>query len=127
MVELTLSEKSEIIYNVYNIKNKDGAIQINYSPKIKLHTNEICEILNNNDSYSQYINKEVLNLWKNYYIFFMRGLGAVSIRMKLIDILKAMYCIIFRKPNNQILINNLRCESHRWAILRALELKVQSK
>lgn len=107
---------------IENIKFENNTIVEDNSDEIKHHISNICELLKDESKYNEYINNIVLSLWKTYYIYFLRGLHTVNYKSGFKEFLKSFYCIFFRKPDLSILINNLRCESHRWTILRALQL-----
>lgn len=122
MVQLQISDNGKIDYVVHNIKFENNHIVEDFSDEIKDHNLEICSLLSDNKKYNECVNQEVLRLWYNYNHSFIRGLGAFSFNLKFMDMLKAIYYICFRKRNITMLLNNLRCESHRWSIIRAQEL-----
>lgn len=122
IVLINILEDGRIDFKVENIKFENNKIVEDNSDEIKLHNNTICDLLKDEYKYNEYINNIVLSLWKSYYIYFLRGLHTVNYKSGFKELMKSFYCIFFRKPDIPILINNLRCESHRWTILRALNL-----
>jgi poly-gamma-glutamate synthesis protein (capsule biosynthesis protein) len=122
IVETSISENREINYVVYNIKNDDGFICRDDSIDIQNHTRTICALVQDEDKYLDYINGKALQVFKDYFLYFLIGLRAFSFQGNLLQFVKSLYNTLFRKQNIPLLINCIRCESHRWIILRALEL-----
>ena len=111
---------THVNYSVYNVCVRNYEISIDNSEEIKIHNKEICELLTNSDKYEKYVKGFILHLWKSYETVMTRGLGNISFRTSFIDLFKSLYCSFFRKPTRTLLQNCIQCESHRWAILRAL-------
>ena len=78
------------------------------------------KLLQNSDEYNEIINKECDDLMELYNELFYYS-GYVKIGSK--DWLKRCIKVLFHrtKVSNTHIINNLRCESHRFAIIHALE------
>lgn len=127
MVEISISDSQEISCIAHNIKNDRGLICKDDSTEIQNHTKMICALIQDEENYINYINRKALEFYKDYYLCFLIGLNAVSFKSKLMNFVKSLYNSLFRKQNIPLLINCIRCESHRWIILRALELLLFKK
>lgn len=112
----------EMKYKVENIQFVDKLISIDYSIQIKQHNRVICDLLYDQVKYDIYLNENLKRLWKDYYVYLIRGLGAISLKLDFIEFLKGVYCMLFRRPASSLLINSFQCESHRNAILRILNM-----
>lgn len=121
MVSLFLNETG-IQYSVFNTKFKKGTVCIDETKQTNEHNAYLCSILNNEQEYFEGVNRIVLTKWKELEVYYVRGIGAVSLRLPFIECLKSIYCALFRKPNESLLINALQCESHRFVALRAQKL-----
>ena len=127
VVEINIDDQGELNYVVHNIKFGNNSISFDNSHEIKKHNKYLCQLLSDQEQYVKYINKTVLALFDEYKLYFLRGLGAASFNVKFVTMLHSSYTMLFKKPATQLLINNLQCESHRWCILRALELYTKHK
>lgn len=92
-------------------------IDIDASSDYAEHLNKINAVLKNDNEYRKEVNRSVLNLLPGYYGLFSRsGFFYLS---KSLGIAKGVV-EGFRKEH---IYNCIKCESHRWAIERAMRLK----
>lgn len=124
-VMLNISDGT-ISYEVYPTIFKENTLSLDNSDEIWLHLKKVNSFLIDKISYDNKLNEEVLKLWRETYtLYFEWGLGVNRSPQTMKDLLRVLYCYIFRKTNKAdyaTLLNNMRCESHRWCIQRALEL-----
>lgn len=116
---IEIDETGSIRLNMSNIKCIDGQIGVDNDKETQQHNKEICALLNDSEQYDAYIRKISLDCWKDYQTWMVRGLGAVSFKLGLVESLKSIYCVLFRRRPKTLLMNAMQCESHRWTILRA--------
>ena len=122
MAQIEIGDTEEICLKITNILVDNGRIDLDISDETKLHNEEICQLLYNSNAYTEYINTISLKCWKDYQIWMVRGLGAVSAKLGFVESIKSIYCALFRSRAKSLLINTMQCESHRWTVLRAQKL-----
>lgn len=114
---------SQINFEIKNVCYNGKNLEIINSIEIINHINNINNYLINDEIYLNKVNtycKELLSNYKN--IFSAGGYHyAVSFNSKLFRKLISIFLGKI-KYNHAHTINNIRCESHRWAFLRASEL-----
>lgn len=101
----------------------DICIEIDNSKDAKSYFDRINRVLNKEEEYRIYINKECNRLLDMYYDLFLAG-GLIKVN-QIHKIIKPLAKKIIRGKSHNIenLVNNIRCENHRWAISRALKNK----
>ena len=122
MITLTVSNKG-LEYTVHNTRFNSGMVEIDNSEETKVHNQYLLNLISDETAYMERINAIALERWEELQIYFIRGLGACSFHLSFKEFLKAVYCMIFRRPNRSLFINALQCESHRELVLRAMRLK----
>lgn len=72
--------------------------------------------------YMEKVNQLCLDLLEQYYKLFYHG-GLLNVRSN--DLIKSLLKVFFKRSKISVvhLLNSIRCESHRYAIIRALRLK----
>lgn len=87
--------------------------------------NKLNSVLADNNLYMSKVNNSCNDLLEAYFKLFYLG-GLLNIRSK--DFLKRTINILLKRSKLSLshLINNIRCESHRYAIVRALENRMQN-
>lgn len=118
VVCVEILEDGAFKYDVRNILYEDCLIIEDDSEETKRHNSYICELLKDELKYIQYINEQSIKLWYDYNNWLVRGLGAVSLKLHLKDMLKSLYVSLFKGRQKTLLENCMQCESHRWTILR---------
>lgn len=120
-VNLDLS-KDGISYNVYGTKFDNSIIRLKDE---KLFQNEFDHLNNllSEDKYLQHVNDTCLRKLNDYYNLFSMG-GIIRINRWLP---KSILRFMLGRCSDMHLLNNLQCETHRWCIARALNLKNKTK
>ena len=127
--ELQITSSHNSILNIIPIKyeiNKK-TIELNESKDFENYMISTNKILHNDKEYYEIINREVSNLYNHYKGMFSRGGFITGIFQK--EFMKGFVEGLMGKGFWHInhVLNNIQCESHRWAILRAIELKQRKK
>ena len=122
LVVLLDIEDGILRYDVRNIFFSDRKIDEDSTVETKNHNEYICDLLRDNVKYTKYVNEQSVRLWYDYHNWLTRGLGNISLKLRFVDMLKAIYVSVFRSRQKTLLENCLQCESHRWTILRAQKL-----
>jgi hypothetical protein len=96
---------------------------IDRSKGILDHNFEICNVLNNPKEYIEKVDEICLSLWHSYEETMLIALNCDRTSLSIKNIAKyLLHTITRRKPEYRYILNYLRCESHRFAISRALKL-----
>lgn len=100
---------------------KNGYICDNEREGFKQHLAHLNETLNNEKAYDEYVNKFCKNLYPSYMGQFSRSGWVANLFSK--GFLKGIAeGVLGRGLFNKVhALNNLQCESHRWAILRGMK------
>ena len=121
-----LEYKNNTIVNIsiLNLLNDDGVIRVDKCPEINEYVKSLSERISNG-SYMSSLKNLVLDLWDNVYEkYLFIGTNGLTLKYGLNFFLKRLYGALFRKKGMPLfLLNIFRCESHRWLIQRALDLK----
>ena len=121
-IPMNLSEVISFDVNVVNFKGNELSL-VNDS-EINNHLVKICNILGNDREYNLAINNDVLLLWNNIYNFYFHYFtSSLTLKFGLFNFIKMVFNRIFKRNNFALLSNIISCESHRYAIIRALKLK----
>lgn len=121
-VELLLDDSIKV--NVINFKRSGRFIKLDISDSVKAHNKWLQTLIEDTNVYNKYLDKVSVSLFPLYKYTILRGLGGVSIYHKLSYIIRLIVLMFLNKINYYHLINNFRCESHRWIIQRYLSNKV---
>lgn len=123
---VVLEYKNNTIVNIsiLNLLNDDGVIRVDKCPEINEYVKSLSERISNG-AYMSSLNNLVLDLWDNVYEkYLFIGTNGLTLKYGLNFFLKRLYGALFRKKGMPLfLLNIFRCESHRWLIQRALDLK----
>ena len=122
-IKSTKIDDKSIEYSTTPLMFNDICIEIDNSKDAKSYFDRINRVLNKEEEYRIYINKECNRLLDMYYDLFLAG-GLIKVN-QIHKIIKPLAKKIIRGKSHNIeyLVNNIRCESHRWAISRALKNK----
>lgn len=106
---------------IYDVEN--SCIKDNTSQDFVAHLEAMNALLRDDDAYIAQVNKDVLKLLPHYMGLFSRGGFVTSCFQK--EFIKGFLEGLMGKGfwNCRHVLNNIQCESHRWAIERALRLK----
>lgn len=122
-IELVFGEKMEFF--IHNLIYTERNINIDTNEDREKHNIYLCELLTNENKYKNYINKEVYRLYDSYEQKIKQSLGTLIFKGNFRQRMRAIVDYLKDKRNYFFLINTYRCESHRWLIQRALELKMK--
>lgn len=125
IVELIISD--DISYKVQNIIFNKNEIKIDKSESIQLHNLMLCNLLINEIDYFAYIDNQALDHWNSYRCHFKRSFNTMIFSTNLKVLVRSLINSIIGKPNVYQLVNLIRCESHRWFVIRALELLMEKR
>ena len=100
----------------------DCFISLDKSCEIGEYLQNVNTILSDDSSYMDYINNMCLKKLNQYDRLFCKS-GYVNVKNMKQTIIACMKHIHGKKKMSVYLINNLRCESHRWCISRGLKLR----
>lgn len=122
-VILTLDDNLNLNYEVKNISYRNDLISLEKNLKIIHHTKKINNIIHDPFKYTKSVNEIVLSLYSSYEHLFGAS-GFIPIHYNKDFIIKIIKAFIRKKifPKTHLL-NNLRCESHRWTIARAIQIQ----
>lgn len=123
ILELELSGK--ISFTVHNLKFEKYKISEDNSESIESHNAILCNLLNDEMEYLHYINEQALKHWKTYADNLKKGLNTFNLSNSIKTSIYSFLNSIKGKQNIPLLINLIRCESHRWFMLRALDLLME--
>ena len=115
LVELLIDEKVSAI--VHNVHFSGNTISLDHSEQIKKHNSHLLSLLQD-EEYTPFINKLCDDLYKPSCYRFIRGFGGVSSRFGFSLFIRLLAFMILHKRNELLLLNAIRCESHRWLVER---------
>lgn len=107
---------------------RDGyIIDIDNSLEIIKHINDITTILKDDEKYMDSVNANVLRLYPKYQGWLLSGFNAIEIKFNIKTIARIIKNIMFfNKPNLKIAMHQMREDSTRWALIRALKIMTRS-
>lgn len=107
---------------------KGHLIDIDASKETEQHLLDISSVLTDDNRYMQQVNKEVLRLYPKYESWLLCGFNALEVKFNLRSLYRILKrVLLFRsKPNYKIAMHQLREDSTRWALSRALKLMSKS-
>lgn len=127
-------DSDEIKLSVYPItyNKEDRVVSLTGSKSIEKHLSEINRNFKDEHIYIELVNKECLKLeWLYDYLFALGGYIKPSIKVYSKTLINLILAKLLKsektKFNKAPLINNIRCESHRWVLSRIFEIKYNSK
>lgn len=120
-IEAPHQAKMEMRPIIYDYAN--GYIHDNTTESFANHWKHICDFLKDDKAYLKEVNNSVTKLLPHYMGQFSRG-GFVTGLLQKGFIKGFVEGLLGRGFFNRIhALNNIQCESHRWAILRAMKKK----
>lgn len=109
----------QVINTVFSNHNVD----IDFSNEIENHNHYLLDVLNNDIKYNDYLLKIYNSMYDDYVYSILRSVNGFSIFTNPFQTLKALGGMFLKKGNISVLLNCLRCESHRWMLTHCLEIK----
>ncbi len=116
LVELDIKEK--ISARVYNVRFSGNTISLDHREAIKQHTSYLLSLLQSEDIYKEFIDKLCDELYYPCCYRYLRGFGGVTTRMGFKHLIRLLGVMLLRKQDELLLLNAIRCESHRWLVER---------
>ena len=130
-VVLEFKENGIKEYNIVYQKKQNSQTCLVDKNKVKFDINQLNSLLN--DGYEKRNNEISLKLFRDYYYsYYENALDVMpkdkNIIRKIIWIMKKIFCSNKNKENrNLMLLHNIRIESHRFVVQRALSLISEKK
>lgn len=120
-------EKENVNFKMTPLIFSNSDIKICRTNEVVDYCSRINLILNDKEKYIKYIENKCDEFLNGYINLFLAG-GMIDLH-HLIKITKPIikFFLGYRVINRAHLLNNIRCESHRWAICRALQKKYKIK
>lgn len=126
IVSVEVYDKKVTGVNSIPVKRINNQVEINEDQQFAEYLEYLCRILN----YPEYIklaDKVVIELWnsryKKYYTSAMNGLSESDSLFRILNIIgRRLFLKNNKNKNLLLLLHNIRIESHRWAVQRALSL-----
>jgi poly-gamma-glutamate synthesis protein (capsule biosynthesis protein) len=121
-------ENNIITQKIIPTIRKGHRVDIDDSKEIEQHLLDISSVLANEDSYMEQVNSEVLRLYPKYEGWLLDGFNALEIKFNLRSLGRILKrgLIMKSNPNYKIAMHQLREDSTRWALSRALKLMSKS-
>jgi poly-gamma-glutamate synthesis protein (capsule biosynthesis protein) len=127
-VEVTGKKISSV--NPLPVKRTGNIVEINEDKAFLQYADYLCGLLNSPE-YIKLSDDIAVDLWntryKKYYTSAMNGLSGSDSILKIIKVLgRKIFPGKSQKKNMLLLLHNIRIESHRWAVQRALSVLAES-
>ena len=120
-ISIEFKEDGQIHAQIHPIIFKNSEISFDNSSETQNYLQRVNQTLMDSNLYINYINDQCLKHLPNYYDLFSAS-GFIPSSLKSL-IRESIELILKRRSYNQThLLNNLRCESHRWVISRGIKL-----
>ncbi len=117
-------DSNKVSFIVHNTEFGDTSIRLETSKERDEFNTRLCEYLQNDTLYYEYLDDYMRKLWPTYQLYLLRGLGAFMPTSNTNTLLHAGYGLLKGK-DYPLLLNNFQCESHMWAIERMIKLALQ--
>ena len=127
MVSLELDPDIKVNVHFTKYDHEKREVSLTDDEMIVRHFEEVTRVLNDNDQYLKRVNAYCDRILREQSVGFARSGYFEYDTMKFAKQLIRTAIGRREKPNPNYLINLMRCESHRWAILRALENRNKRK
>jgi poly-gamma-glutamate capsule biosynthesis protein CapA/YwtB (metallophosphatase superfamily) len=126
-VSLAFDDAKFTGFTVIPIKKSAGKIELNEDKFFAQHLDNINKQLQE-PVYSKTVNDTVSSLWEKYYrSYYDMSLQGIHARVPLTKAFKTFVKRLFFKNkielNSALLLHNIRIESHRWVVERALAMQ----
>jgi len=130
-VSLNIQDKKINDFQIIPIAKKENKVYLENNITYKNHLDNLCKILNS-PNYIDNINKLSVELWeKRYKRYYIEAMGWMYYRFSWKDIFSVIKNKFLNKEfpitpvfsfNNSLILHNIKIESHRWLVIRALTL-----
>jgi poly-gamma-glutamate synthesis protein (capsule biosynthesis protein) len=120
-VLLELDDNMNLSYKALNVKYDSFKIGFCDDEEIIDYIKNCLYYISDESIYMPRINKSLIELLPLYYNLFGLNYKSIKYDKNIKNIIRVIYRTLFSKEDSSHIINNLRCESHRWGIQRALK------
>ena len=125
-IRLHLDAKNGITYDYYPTIKVGQSISIDNTETIKKQFEQLCDLLGSVDDYMSSVNMQVTNFYDKYKLWLISGFGALDMSQPLKYKLKfAIERIRDNDVNYLVPMHQIREESTRWLLIRAMRLKTR--
>ena len=114
---------SEVHYTKYDFEQK--TVSLTDDSFIAGHLDEVNRVMQNQEAYLKKVDGYCERVLSNFSLFFAKAGYYEYDTLRFVKQLVRKMIDKREKPNPNYLVHLMRCESHRWAILRALENRKQ--
>ena len=124
-VSLSFIGSSVESYEVIPIEKTVDGVTICRDKEYKNHLEYLCKMLSDSNNYMELANQQALLLWnERYKYYYLDALNGISNDSTIRKIAKVLIKRIIKrgKINNLLLLHNIKIETHRYAVERALSL-----
>lgn len=119
---VTLNIENNIITpEIFYVKRINCMLQLDTSPQCNIE--QLNLILNDTILYNKHLNHKIEELLPMYLKYLERSLNGISFNASLKEIIYKIYSAIKGQRDYLLLTNIIRCESHRWLLLRGISQK----
>lgn len=120
-------EDGLINYKSVPIIKKGDFLEVDKSKDTNEHLKYLTEILIDDKKYIEKVNSEVLRLYKKYLNWLFSGAKAVELKLNKRNLIQLIKTAFLSKSNEKIVLHQIREESTRWLLIRALKLKSKTE
>lgn len=121
-------ENGKIYHKVIPTIRNGHSVDVDQSKETELHLKDISLTLYDNKKYMKQVNADVLKFYPKYQQWLLSGFNAIEIKFNIKTILLIINRMTFstHKPSLKIAMHQMREDSTRWALIRALKIKSNS-
>lgn len=127
LVALLTIDVAGLSYEIIPIIKNKSNLGIDKSETAKNYIKYLNNLLSNEGIYLKRVEEEVLRLYDTYKMWMLGGLNAVEINFSNRSIKSLIKGILRPKKNLKITLHQLREESTKWLLARALKIKSNSR
>lgn len=120
-------ENGIVNYSSVPIIKNNSLLDIDTSENTAEHLKNLTDILSNDEQYINKVNSEVLRLYNKYMNWLFAGYKAVELKFNVKNLIQIVRTILFIKHNDKVTLHQIREESTRWLVTRALKLKSKTE
>jgi poly-gamma-glutamate synthesis protein (capsule biosynthesis protein) len=120
-------ENGKISWQSIPVIKKNDFLDIDNSDKISEHLKYLKDILTDDEKYIEKVNSEVLRLYEKYKNWLLSGSNAIELKLSIKSLIQMVKTIFFIKRNEKVTLHQIREESTRWLLARALKLKSKTE
>ncbi|UCD37169.1 MAG: CapA family protein, partial [Fidelibacterota bacterium] len=131
LVELTYDGGVFSSIQFYPVVQKNGIVEIDQQNNAELEIERLSGLLSPSEEYENSVNHMSVKLWQSIYKeYYKQAAGAMygkKFLRSLARITRNLLSSQARIRNDLLLLHNIRIESHRWCVERALSILINEK